>query len=214
MSEHLIVTIARQHGSGGRSVGKMLAQQMGVECYDRKLLQLAAKETGVSESMFGRTDETKKTTLFDRITKATKVYAGEVLGPDDPDYLTEENLFNLQAKVIKGLAETEDCVIIGRCADHILRNKGNVVRVFIYGPKPYLISRIVERDALEPEDAEKSVTRIDKKRGEYYRFHTGKQWTDAHNYDLCIDSSKLSAEQCVQMIKNYIEIRGLKKTAE
>ena len=211
MSEHLIVTIARQHGSGGRSIGKMLARQLGVECYDRKLLQLAAKETGVSESLFGRSDEIKTTTLLERITKPTKVYAGEVLGPDDPDYLTEENLFNLQAKVIKGLAETEDCVIIGRCADHILRNKPNVVRVFIYAPQNALIERVVERDALEPEDAEKSVSRIDKKRGEYYRFHTGKHWTDAHNYDLCLDSSKLTPEQCVEMIRNYIRMRGLEK---
>lgn len=207
MSEHLIVTIARQHGSGGRTVGKLLAKQMGIDCYDRKLLQIAAKETGVSESMFGRQDESTRQTLLSRITK--KVYSGEVLGPDHPDYLTDENLFNLQAKVIKGLAEEESCVIIGRCADHILRNRPNVVRVFLYAPQHQLVNNIVQRDALEREDAEKSVIRIDKKRGEYYRFHTGKDWAEAHNYDLCLDTSRLTAEQCVDMIRAYIRLRGL-----
>ena len=207
MSEHVIVTIARQHGSGGRAVGKLLAQKMGVECYDRKLLQIAAKETGVSESLFGKQDETKRPTLLSRITK--NVYAGEVVGPSHPDYLTEANLFNLQAKVIEQLAEEESCVIIGRCADHILKHKQNVVRVFIYAPKSYLIHTIIDRDALDPKEAEKCVTRMDGKRGEYYRFHTGRDWTDAHNYDLCLDSSRLTHEQCVDMIRAYIKIRGL-----
>ena len=209
MSEHVIVTIARQHGSGGRAVGKLLAQRMGVECYDRKLLQLAADESGVSESLFGKQDEIKRPTLLSRITK--NVYAGELIGPSHPDYLTEDNLFNLQAKVISDLAEAESCVIIGRCADHILKHKSNVVRVFIYAPRPFLIHSIIRRDHLEPKDAEKCVMKIDRQRGEYYRFHTGKDWTDAHNYDLCLDSSRLTPEQCVEVIRAYIRIKGLEE---
>lgn len=207
MGQNVIITIARQHGSGGRAVGKLLAQQLGIECYDRKLLQLAARESGVSELLFGKQDEIKRATLLSRITK--KVYAGEVVGPSHPDYMKEENLFNLQAKVIKGLAAEESCVIIGRCADHILRNKPNVVRVFIHAPTEFLVKNIIERDALDPEDAEKCVTRIDRQRGEYYRFHTGKDWSEAHNYDLCLDSSRLTPQQCVEMIRTYIKIRGL-----
>ena len=172
MSEHgrVIVTIARQHGSDGRAVGIMLAKQLGLECYDRKLLQLAEKETGVRASKFGRMDETTTSRLLPWSTK--KAYAGEVLGPDHPDYMKEENLFNLQAKVIKNLAEKDGCVIIGRCADHILRNKPNVVRVFLYAPDEYLVNSIIERDGLEREDSERAVEQIDKKRGHNYRFHT------------------------------------------
>lgn len=207
MGQNVIITIARQHGSGGRAVGKLLAREMGIECYDRKLLQLAARDSGVSELLFGKQDEIKKPTLLSRVTK--KVYAGEVVGPSHPDYMSEENLFNLQAKVIKELAAEESCVIIGRCADHILRNKPNVVRVFIYAPTEFLVKNIVARDALEHEDAEKCVQRIDKQRGEYYRFHTGKDWTDARNYDLCLDSSRLTPQMCVDMIRNYIRLRGM-----
>lgn len=207
MGQNVTITIARQHGSGGRAVGKLLAREMGIECYDRKLLQLAARDSGVSELLFGKQDEIKKPTLLSRITK--RVYAGEVVGPSHPDYMKEENLFNLQAKVIKELAAEESCVIIGRCADHILRNKPNVVRVFIYAPTDFLVKNIVDRDALEQEDAEKCVQRIDKQRGEYYRFHTGKDWTDARNYDLCLDSSRLTPQMCVDMIRNYIRLRGL-----
>lgn len=210
MSGHgrVIVTIARQHGSDGRAVGIQLAKRLGLECYDRKLLQLAAKESGVSESMFGRMDEAKRPRLLPRFTK--KVYSGEVLGPDHPDYMKEENLFNLQAKVIKSLAEKDGCVLIGRCADYILRNKPNVVRVFLYAPDEYLVNSIVERDGLDREDAERAVEQIDKKRGEYYRFHTGNDWAEAHNYDLCIDTSRLNTEQCVELIMGYIAMRGLK----
>lgn len=210
MSGHgrVIVTIARQHGSNGRKVGMELAKQLGLECYDRKLLQLAEKETGVSASKFGKMDEKTPARLLPWSTK--KAYAGEVLGPDHPDYMKDENLFNLQAKTIKNLAEKDGCVIIGRCADYILRNKPNVVRVFLYAPDEYLVSSIVERDGLEREDAERAVEQIDRKRGEYYRFHTGKDWAEAHNYDLCIDSSRLTIDQCVEMIKAYIQMRGLK----
>lgn len=207
MGQNVSITIARQHGSGGRAVGKLLAREMGIECYDRKLLQLAARDSGVSELLFGKQDEIKKPTLLSRITK--RVYAGEVVGPSHPDYMKEENLFNLQAKVIKELAAEESCVIIGRCADHILRNKPNVVRVFIYAPTEFLVKNIITRDALDPEDAEKCVQRIDKQRGEYYRFHTGKDWTDARNYDLCLDSSRLTPQMCVDMIRSYIRLRGM-----
>ena len=116
MKKHIVITIARSYGSGGRTLGKLLAEELGIPCYDRELLRLASEKSGINEALFGKVDEQVKSSPFFRGKR--KIYDGEVRLPDDPKYLSDENLFNIQAQIIRELAEKESCVIIGRAADY------------------------------------------------------------------------------------------------
>ena len=203
--EKVIITIARQYGSGGKTLGKALAQDLGINCYDRELMRMASDESGISEGMFGKVDEKlKKTPLF-RISR--NVYQGQLIPPDEDDFTSNDNLFNYQAKIIKQLAEAESCVIIGRCADYVLKERKDVVSVFVHAPKDYCMMRARERLGYPDKEVEKYIANTDKYRAEYYKYHTGNTWYDARNYDLCLDSSKLTQDQCIEVIKDYIRIR-------
>ena len=117
-----VITIARSYGSGGRTLGKLLAKELGINYYDRELIRMASDESGINEALFGEVDEKlKKSPLF-RIVKRT--YRGEIIPPESGEFVSDDNLFNYQAKVIRQLAEAESCVIIGRCADYVLKEFG------------------------------------------------------------------------------------------
>lgn len=202
-----VVTIARQYGSGGKSIGKLLAKQMGVKAYSNEILKMASEDSGISEAMFNQVDETLKKSLLSHLLK--KEYKGELIPPESGDFLSNRNLFNYQAKIIKDLAEEGSCVIIGRCGDYVLRDYPNVVRVFIYASPEYNCRQVVERGAYMGKDVEKYIQKVDKRRSDYYNYYTGQVWTDARNYDLCLNSEKLGDEGCVQAILDYMKLRGL-----
>ena len=203
--DNIVVTIARKYGSGGKIIGTMLSEKMGVHVYNREILKLASEDSGINEALFNRVDERlKNTTLFGIMRRE---YRGELIPPESEDFLSNQNLFNYQAKVIKGLAETESCVIIGRCADYILKDFPNVVRVFIHASTDYCREQVIERGSQSPRDVDKFMQKTDKYRGDYYRYYTGHEWTDARNYDLCLNSEKLGKEGCVEAIQDYIRIR-------
>lgn len=202
--KNIVITIARQYGSGGKTIGEMLAKELGFAYYDKDLMRLASEESGINESLFAKADEKVKSTLF-RITK--KVYQGELLSPDSGDFTSDENLFNYQAKIIKGLAEAGSCVIIGRCADYILKDYDNVLSVFVHAPEDFCIEQASKKHSMDLKELDKLITKTDRQRAGYYKYHTGREWTDARNYDLCLDSSKLGFERCVEEIKAYLKVR-------
>lgn len=204
MDRQFVITIARGYGSGGRTIGKMLAQELGVDFYDRKLLRLASDESGINEALFGRADETFKGTLLFKV--ARKNYNGEIISPDSDDFISNENLFNYQAKVIKELAERESCIIIGRCANWILQDNPNVLRIYIHAPLEVCVQRVMEIDGLDERQARKKVQTIDKRRAAYYQYFTGQDWKNADHYDLCLNSHDLSWDQCVKLVKEYLNI--------
>ena len=205
MNKQIVVAINREYGSGGRTIGEMLSKDLGIHYYDREILRLAADESGINEALFDKIDEDSETrSLFKA---ARTVYTGELLSPGSKDFTSERNLFNYQAKVIKMLAETEPCIIVGRCADFILRDYENVVRVFIHAPKYYLLEQAAKKKSLELRDLDRYVDRINRSRSDYYLRYTGQEWADAHHYDICLDSSKLGFERCVQIIKGYMKVR-------
>lgn len=204
MNKNIVITIARQYGSGGRTVGEMLAKDLGIEFYDRDLVKVASEESGVSVDLFAENDEKAKTGLFGR---RIKNYKGEVLSPSDSKFTSDENLFNLQAAAIKKLAETESCIIIGRAADYILKDYDNVLSVFVHAPMDFLKEQAGKKLSLSEREIEKYIIQTDKERADYYKAHTGREWTDARNYDLCLDSSKLGFERCVEEIKAYMKVR-------
>lgn len=203
--DNVVITIARQYGSGGKTIGKMLAEEMGIQAYSREILKLASQDSGINENLFNRADEKlQKTTLFGIMKKA---YKGELIPPESDDFLSNANLFNYQAKVIKGLAETESCVIIGRCADYVLKDYPNVVSVFIHASEEFNRRQAIERGDQSPRTVDKYIQKTDKYRAEYYHYYTGQEWNDARNYDLCLNSEKLGFDGCVKAIQEYIRIR-------
>ncbi len=204
-SSKVVITIARQYGSGGRTIGEMLAEDLKVHYYDKELLKLASEDSGINERLFVNADEKVKVTHLFKVIK--NVYNGQLIPPESEDFVSDDNLFNYQAKVIKELAGEESCVIVGRCADYVLKDYENVLSVFIHAPKDYCMEQAAKKVSMSSRDLERYIARTDKRRAEYYKYHTGREWTDARNYDLCLDSSKLGFERCVEEIKAYLKVR-------
>ena len=203
--KNVVVTIARQYGSGGKTVGEMLAKEMGIPCYGENLLKLASEESGIHERLFMQLDEKLQNSPLLRMT--TDVYTGELIPPDSSEFVSAKNLFNYQAKVIKRLAETESCVIVGRAADFVLKDYPNVISVFVHASEEFNLARAMERNSMTESEMKKFIAKTDRYRADYYKHYTGREWTDARNYDLCLNSGKLGFEKCVQEIKGYMKVR-------
>ena len=202
--ENRVITIARSYGSGGRKMGRLLAKELGYEYYDREILRIASDESGISEELFRQADEKQRIPLF-RI--AREVYTGEVIPPDSDDFISNENLFRYQAKIIRELAATRNCVIVGRCANFILRGRDNVLNVFVTAPVVDCVRRVMETDGLNLEEAEKKIKKIDKRRADYFKYFTGRQWQDAALYDLCLNTGHMSEQKCVDSARAYMDAR-------
>lgn len=199
-----VITIARSFGSGGRTLGSLLSKELGINCYDREILRMASDESGINEALFGAIDEkVKKSSLFGILKKHP--YTGGVLPPESSDFVSNDNIFNYQAKVIKDLAEAESCIIIGRCADYILKDNPDVIRLFCYSSREDCIKRVVEQNGVNEADAAKKIEKIDKYRADYYKYYTGHDWYDARNYDLCLDTASMSYDKLVKVVLDFIE---------
>ena len=203
--ENVVITIARQYGSGGKTIGEMLAKDLGISCYNREILKMASEDSGISEQLFGQVDEKLNVGILQKIMK--QVYSGDLISPESDDFVSKGNLFNYQAKIIKQLARQESCVIVGRCADFVLRNFDNVARIFIHADEEFCMQSAMERNSMTTREMEKHIAKIDKYRGDFYRHYTGNDWTNAKNYDLCLDSGKLGFDKTVEAIKKYLDIR-------
>lgn len=208
MSEpHFVVSIAREYNAGGRSVARLLAQRLGVEYYDRDLLRFASDASGIHEALFGKADENVARAHLLRAVR--KVYNGEVLPPESDDFLSQRNLFNYQAKVIKELAQAESCIIIGRCSDFVLKDMPHVLRVFLHAPTPLRVDREVQTSPpAGRRELERRIQSIDKRRADYYHCYTGRDWRDARHYDLSLNTGSTAYARCVELICGYLKLRG------
>lgn len=203
--ENRVITIARSYGSGGRKMGRLLAKELDYEYYDREILRIASDESGISEELFSQADETRQHMPLFRI--ARELYSGEVIPPDSDDFISNENLFRYQAKIIRELAATRNCVIVGRCANFILRGRENVTNVFVTAPVVDCVRRVMENDGLNLEEAEKKIKKIDKRRADYFKYFTGRQWHDAALYDLCLNTGHMDEQKCVDVVRAYMDAR-------
>lgn len=202
---NIVITIQRQFGSGGKTIGQALAKELGINFYNREILRMASDDSGISEELFNESDEKLKSGSI--LGVSTQVYEGQLITPDKGNFVSTENLFYYQAKIIKELAAKESCVIVGRCADFVLKDDLNAISVFVHAPKEYCLEKAGERVAQKGKELEKYVNKIDKYRGNYYHYYTGREWEDARNYDLCLDSSKLGFNKTGEAIKEYLKLR-------
>lgn len=203
--EKVVITIGRQLGSRGREIGRKLADKLGIAYYDKELIVEAAKESGLPEKFFENTDE-KPTSSF-LYSLVMSVQPGVGLYNHYNDFLNNDNIFRIQADIIHKIAERESCVIVGRCADHILKERDDLIKIFVHASKEVRRDRIMLRDKVSDKEAMNIVTKADKRRGNYYNFYTNKIWGDVNNYDLSIDSGKLDIDNCVDLLANYVNMR-------
>ncbi len=200
----MVVTIGRQYGSGGRVVGRMLAERLGIPYYDKELLTEAARDSGICQELFEDHDEKPtRSFLFSLVTG--------MQGHGDPgggymDMPLNHRIFLAQFDAIRRIAGAGPCVLVGRCADYVLRDQPNVVNVFIKADMAHRVARAVELGA-DPSRAEDFVRKADKQRASYYNYYATTSWGDVTNYDLCLDTGKLGYEGAVELLCSYLELR-------
>ncbi|MDD6734444.1 MAG: cytidylate kinase-like family protein [Lachnospiraceae bacterium] len=200
-----VLALTRTCGSGATRLGKLLASEMNIHFYDKKILRMASDDSGINEELFIKADETTRQSRLYRVSR--NIYNGEIIPPESPDYTKNDNLFAFQAKVLKELAKQESFVCIGRGANYILKDEPHVVSIFVYAPMDVCIKNETKRLGISEKDAEKRIKEIDKYRRSYYMYHTGKEWESPYNYDLCLNTGELSTEQCVEIVKNYLKVK-------
>lgn len=203
MSQY-VITINRSFGSGGKTVGKLLAERLSIPYYDRDLIRLASEDSGINVRLFGQADETARVSLFKRYGRE---YGRSVIPPGSDEFTSNDNLFNIQAKIIRELAEQESCIIVGRCADHVLHGQPRLLRVFIHAPMDFRIHEVETRYGLSRKDAVREIEKIDRARALYYRYYTGQDWNDARNYDLCINSASLGFDRTTEAVIAHLKVR-------
>ena len=201
MTEKHIINIGRQFGSGGRIIGEKLAEKFGFSFYDKELISIASKESGLKKEFFEQVDEKGRFGLFNRLLSHHSGFINDFLN----NYLSNETLFKIQSDVIYELAQKQSCVFVGRCADYILRENPHCINIFIMANTPDRIKQIVERQKLSHEKAENLLEKIDKKRAEYYNYYTNKTWGTAKSYHLCINSSLLGIDETVNFISLFVK---------
>lgn len=202
-----IITITRQYGSGGHDIAKALAEKLGIPFYDKELISLIAKESGVAPEVFEHADEKAANSLLYSLSLGLYNY-GNGFSSSMGDLPINDKLYILQHRIIKEKAESEHFVVVGRCADYILKDHPDVVKVYIYADLESRIKRAVDRQDIEPARAKQAVVKADKNRANYYSFYSGQKWGQVDNYDLCINSTNLSTDQAVKLITDYLEIIG------
>ncbi|MCD7936366.1 MAG: cytidylate kinase-like family protein [Tannerellaceae bacterium] len=202
MDKKIVLTIGRQFGSGGREVGQKLAKALGYNYYDKELIAVAARESGLCPEVFENADEKASDGLayaFSVGLSYMGMYTPQV------DILSNEGLFKLQSDAIRMLAERESCVIVGRCADYILRDNPNCLSFFIHNNMEIRIQRVLEMKEMSIEEARERITKTDKSRASYYNYFTNKAWGHAASYHLSVDASVLGIDGTVDFIKDFVE---------
>lgn len=201
----MILTIGRQFGSGGRVIGKKLAERFGIAYYDKELINLASRESGICGEFFEKADEKNSGSLLKALamgfTMNNTIFQGN-------DYLSNESLFQIQSDVIRKVAEKESCILVGRCADYILREHPDCMHIFISGSLADRIRRTVEYLQIPEKEAEEFLKKADKSRASYYNYYTDKIWGAAESYDLCINSSFYGIDKTVDLIEHFIHEHG------
>ncbi len=195
--DNLVITIARQYGSGGREIGVRVAELLGIKAYNKELITMAAQKSGIAADVAGKVDERATSSLLYTLAMGSSSYGSINVGYDVP---VNDKLFIAQSDVIKELAENEDCVIVGRCADYVLRDHAKRISFFIYADHETRVRRIMNRQGVSENEARELIKKTDRRRANYYNFYTGRKWGKYDHYSVSIDSSLLGIEGTARVI--------------
>lgn len=197
----MIITIGRQYGSGGRRLAQMLSEHYNIPLYDKDLINRVSEETGIAGEFFKKVDEQPSNSFLSMFLSGFS-YSNSCESSDS--VLSGNSLFCMQSKVIKQIAAEGDCIFVGRCADYILRDREDVVSVFISANFKDRVSRVAEYEGISEQAAKEQINKADKTRAAYYDFYTEKKWGKASSYDICLNSSKISLEQCLHIVASVV----------
>ncbi len=203
MKANTLITIGRQFGSGGHEIAVGLSEKLGIPYYDKEIIVEAAKKSGLNENLFKNAEEQTVSSFLYSVALGAYTPANSLTGM--PFMNINETIFQEQSKVIVDLANRGSCVIVGRCADYILKDRPECFRVFMYADLSDRIGRIKKLYNLDDKKAEDLILKTDKKRGNFYHYYTGKKWNNLENYDLCINSAKTGVEGAIETILSFVE---------
>jgi len=206
--KRFVVTFARGFGSGGKEIASLLAHDLRIHCYENRILTLASQLSGLDENIFNAVNEKIRTnggfSGFLKGLPRSKSYIAK-----NEKFVSDDKLFEYQCEIIRNLADQESCVIVGKCADYVLRDRDNVVSVYIEAPRAFCLQRTIEHMGVTEDVANATITQTDKYRADYYAYYThGNYWTNPVNYDMTLNSERVGIESCVKLIEQYLIIRG------
>ena len=205
MSDNIVITIARQYGSGGREIGEKVAAALGIKHYDENLITLAAREGNLDETVASRADESAANSLLYTLALGSNFFGSAMnFGYKPP---LNDKLFLLQSDVIRRAAEEGSCVIIGRCADYVLRDHPKRLSIFVYGDLPHRKQRVMDRhEGITEAQAIDLINKTDRRRSSYYNFYTGNKWGKYDNYHLAVNSSLLGIDKTAELIADMARL--------
>ncbi len=218
--DNFVITIARGFGSGGKQIGLALSKQLGIPCYESQILSMASNYSGINKDLFFQVDEKLRGYhLIKRLMKSAN--KDDIVEPTDKSFISDVNLYNIQAKIINELAKQQSCIIIGKCANHLLRDYDNTVSVYIEAPRAFCVKNVIERLGVTEEEAHRMIYQTDRYRADYYKYYTGGEtWTNPVLYDMTLNSDRMGMDKCTELIIQYLKIKlgedilGKKGTAE
>lgn len=200
-----VITIGRQYGSGGRYVGRLLAENLQIPFYDKELLVEASRDSGICQAVLEENDEKANRSLL--FSLVTGIQGHNDMGSMYMDMPLNHRIFLAQFDAIRRIADNGPCVIVGRCADYVLRDHENVVNVFVKADMASKVERVVTHYSVDISKAEETIRKADKQRASYYNYYATGTWGDVNNYDLCVDTGKMGVEGAVELIAGYVSLR-------
>lgn len=205
--DNFVITIARGFGSGGKQIGLALSKQLGIPCYESQILSMASNYSGINKNLFFQVDEKLRGYhLIKRLMKSAN--KDDIVEPTDKSFISDVNLYNIQAKMIKELAKQQSCIIIGKCANHLLRDYENTVSVYIEAPRAFCVKNVIERLGVTEEEAHRMIYQTDRYRADYYKYYTGGEtWTNPVLYDMTLNSDRMGMDKCTELIIQYLKIK-------
>ena len=207
--ERFVITFARGFGTGGKEIASRLAKELGIHCYENRILTLAAQLSGLDEKVFDEVNEKIRSYgCFYSFLRGLPRYRHYI--SRNETFVSDDTLFAYQKQIIENLADTESCVIVGKCADWVLKDRPNVVSIYIEAPRAFCVQRTMENMGVTEEVANATIEHTDRYRADYYQYYThGNYWTNPVNYDMTLNSQRVGVDNCVKLIRQYLAIRGL-----
>lgn len=204
--ENYVITVARGFGSGGKEIASRLAKELNIHCYENRILTLASQLSGLDEQLFEEVNEKIRGKKFSALLRGLP--RTNKPNPAEGDFASDERLFEFQKHIIENLAKSESCVIVGKCADWVLKDYPNVISIYVEASRAFCLTRVMEKMGVNEETANISIIKTDKYRAAYYAHYTdGNYWTNPVNYDLTLNSGRVGIDNCVLLIKEYLVIK-------